>query len=110
MFFPYRKLKRSQQPGIFRVIIGLYAQVIGELGDDLAFGIAHNHAVSRRAGIATRATINVGFDCVRGAAGRWPWNWLVEKRLLGQRPSSRRMASRSGKPAAKIFSCAPGML
>ena len=68
MFFPHGKIKRGQQPGILRIIVRLYAQIIRELGDDLAFGIAHDHTVSRRAGIAARAAINIGFDRLRGEA------------------------------------------
>ena len=108
MFFPHRIIKRGQQSGVLRIVVGLDSQVIRQLGDDLTLGIADHNAISRGAGIAAGAAIDVGLDR-GGAVARW-LRAAIEERLLGQRPSSSRMASRSGSPAEKIFSCARSML
>src|SRR6185312_12349910 len=104
MLLTYRILQSRQQSGVFRVIIRLKPQVLTQFGKHLALAVTHYNAISSRPGIAAGATINV-----RDHGGLSRRAIFFKKRALLQWPSSRRMASRSGKPAAKIFSWAAAM-
>src|SRR5262249_40871085 len=96
---------RSQQSGILGHVVGLDPQIFSPLGNHFTPFIADNHGACCRPGIATGAAVNVGAD------GEWPVRLrrFSKKRSLLHAPSASRAASRSGKPAAKIFFCAPAM-
>jgi len=59
---PEGVVEDSQQARIFGVIVGLAAEKLAEFGDRAANLVLDDNAISRRAGIAAGAPINLGAE------------------------------------------------
>src|ERR1022692_2359277 len=101
-------------------VVGLVAEVLAEMGDFVSRLILNDYAIAGRARVTARATVAVGDEVVlrrilavgvekllgSGVARVRHGVEFTTKVFLAHRPAARRVASRGGKLAAKIRSCA----
>src|SRR6266567_3507046 len=87
--------ERADQRLVFGNIVGLLPQVLAETRDPIALAIVDYDAVTCRPVIAARATVGV-----RDEIG------FRSSLHCDHLPAASRVASRAGRLAAKIFSCA----
>ena len=102
-------LQGSDQRGIFGIVVGTVTQKTAQLCQRRPRAAGNHNAVAGRPGITARAAINVGSHPI----GRGFFCRAEEFGLFGsrprhsaQRPSFRRVASRSGSLALMMAFCA----